>query len=114
MRALGLAVRPLRDLGECRVELEAAPQEPGQADRQRVVRYNTSRGFGSIAYRMRAHTLRPRLETRAADGRDARGVVVTRGSPATPPQAHHQATLRLDAPDGAEVSSRAAPADGPR
>ncbi len=56
---LCVAVRPLRDLGACTVELEplAGPSElAGEAS---IVRYGTSRGFNSIAYRVAPHTLRP-------------------------------------------------------
>ncbi len=61
-----LALRPLRDLGECRLELEplTGPFDPAQGRpaalpaQVQVVWYNTSRGFGNIAYRVKPHTLR--------------------------------------------------------
>ena len=53
---LCLAVRPTRDLGACSVTIAADRDWPETA--LQVVRYNTSRGFGSIAYNVRPHTLR--------------------------------------------------------
>jgi len=53
-----LAVRSLRDLGECRLELDPFDGAGGLEAVLQLVRYNTSRGFNSIAYRIRPHTLR--------------------------------------------------------
>ena len=54
-----IALRPVRDLGECHLELEPL-RGPGKLSAQiGVVRYNTSRGFGNIAYHVRPHTIRP-------------------------------------------------------
>ena len=54
-----VALRPVRDLGKCRLELEPF-RGPGQvAAEVGVVRYNTSRGFGNIAFYTRPHTVRP-------------------------------------------------------
>lgn len=53
-----LAVRPVVDLGEGALELEPFTG-PGELPATvKVVWYNTSRGFGDISYRIRAHTLR--------------------------------------------------------
>jgi hypothetical protein len=52
-----VAIRPLADLGECRLELDGA-DEPGIERRTQVVWYNTSRGFNTIAYHIRPHTVR--------------------------------------------------------
>jgi len=57
--AVCLAVRPARDL-TCRYGVAADSIADLKAlFRFRVAHYNTSRGFGSIAYRVRPHTLRP-------------------------------------------------------
>ncbi|MGD1001013.1 MAG: hypothetical protein ABSA67_09985 [Candidatus Brocadiia bacterium] len=53
-----LALRPLRDLGECRLELEPLTGPAALPAQVQVVWYNTSRGFGNIAYRVKPHTLR--------------------------------------------------------
>ena len=53
-----IAVRPLRDLGKCRVVLQPAGGAARLPARVQRVWYNTSRGFGSIAYTVRPHTLR--------------------------------------------------------
>jgi len=54
---LCLAVRPQRDLGECRLMVEWTTPNAPQATPQ-VVWYNTSRGFGTMAYTIRPHTVR--------------------------------------------------------
>jgi len=54
-----VALRPLRELGKCRLELEPFSGAGRLAAEIGVVRYNTSRGFGNIAYRVRPHTIRP-------------------------------------------------------
>ncbi len=65
-----LAIRPLRDLGQCDLELEpfvrpdSGPDSGPGSDsddvvaKVQVVRYNTSRGFGRIDYHVRPHTVR--------------------------------------------------------
>ena len=70
-----LAVRPGRDLGECRLALEGGGQD-GLTARLDVVRYNTSRGFNTIAYHIRPHTLRP-VSTLALPAGTTRQIVVT-------------------------------------
>lgn len=80
-----VALRPLRDLGECRVELEPF-KGPGKLDgKVEVVRYQTSRGFGTISYHVRPHTLRP-VSTLDLPKDVTRQLVVTvlvrRGTPA--------------------------------
>ncbi|MFW6189858.1 MAG: hypothetical protein ACOC7T_05435 [Planctomycetota bacterium] len=53
-----VALRPRRDLGRCRLEVESLTG-PGELEYAlQVVRYNTSRDFNSLAYRVRPHTLR--------------------------------------------------------
>jgi hypothetical protein len=53
-----LALRPLRDLGECRLELEPLAGPAALPAQVQVVWYNTSRGYGNIAYSVKPHTLR--------------------------------------------------------
>ena len=73
---LCLAVRPLRDLGTCRLKLEPFAG-PGKIDADvRVVWYNTQRGFNSISYRIGPHTLREASSVRLAAG-VTRQIVVT-------------------------------------
>lgn len=55
---LSLAVRPTTDLGECALQLQPLAGPGRLPATVKVVWYNTSRGFGDIAYRIRAHTLR--------------------------------------------------------
>jgi len=71
-----LAVRPLRDRGECRLELDPFDGPGGLEAVCQVVRYNTSRGFNSIAYRIRPHTLRTE-ETLDLSADVTRQIVVT-------------------------------------
>lgn len=53
-----VAVRPTADLGTCQLALEEL-EGPGELTAELcVVRYNTSRDFGQIAYHVRPHTLR--------------------------------------------------------
>ncbi|MBN2451254.1 MAG: hypothetical protein JXR77_12745, partial [Lentisphaeria bacterium] len=53
-----LAIRPLRDLGPCSLALTGDLGEDLTAALD-LVHCNTSRGFNSLAYRIRPHTLRP-------------------------------------------------------
>jgi len=58
MEAFCVAVRPMQPLGRCRVAFRWLAG-PGKLPAEvRAVWYNTSRGFGSIAYRVMPHTLR--------------------------------------------------------
>ena len=80
-----VALRPVRDLGRCRVELEPFSGPGRVVGRVQVVRYQTSRGFGTISYHVRPHTLRP-ATTLALPKDVTRQLVVTvlvrRGTPA--------------------------------
>ncbi|GEM_PF-644107 len=53
---LCVAIRPLKDLGTCSLRIEGSPE--GIDARTQVIWYNTSRGFGSIAYTIQPHTVR--------------------------------------------------------
>ncbi len=55
-----LALRPLKDLGTCRLRVAQIAGPRRIPARAAVVYYNTSRGFGNIAYHVRPHTLRER------------------------------------------------------
>lgn len=94
-----IALRPLQDLGECQLELEPF-RGPGplQAEAS-VVRYNTSRDFGSIAYHVRPHTLR--RATRIDLPKDvAREVIVTALIPPSAPPGRYEAVLHVKQSDG--------------
>ncbi len=100
---VSIAIRPLADLGECEIALEGLAAEGVTAD-TRVVWYNTSRGFGTIAYTIRPHTLR--LQDSVDLPADlTRQIVVTFdvGEEAEP--GVHRATLRVTAPDGDDLLS---------
>lgn len=53
-----LALRPFRDFGECGLSVEPLAGAGKIEATAQVVWYNTRRGFGEIAYRVRGHTLR--------------------------------------------------------
>ncbi|MFQ6097144.1 MAG: hypothetical protein ACE5O2_05395 [Armatimonadota bacterium] len=96
-----LALRPSRDLGECRIVLE----QPG--DRRlpatvQAVWYNTSRGFGTISYRVKPHTLRAQ-DTVALPRDLTREIVVTFEIPEDAAAGDYAMRLRLLAPGGAEL-----------
>ena len=53
---LCVAIRPLKDLGQCSLRIEGSPE--GIDARTQVIWYDTHRGFGSIAYTVEPHTVR--------------------------------------------------------
>jgi hypothetical protein len=89
---LCLAVRPTRDLGACSLKLEAGADFPPAT--VQVVHYNTSRGFGSIAYNVRPHTLRT-AEVVALPKDVTREIVVTVNVPTDAKPGLHEATLKI-------------------
>ncbi len=94
-----IAVRPLRNLGKCQLELEP-PTGPGRVSADvSVVWYNTSRGFGNIAYHIRPHTLR-RQDSVVLPKDVTRMIVVTalvrRGTPA----GTYRGRLAIRSPEG--------------
>ena len=94
-----LAIRPLRDLGSCSLQLEPF-QGPGSITATTsVVWYNTSRDFGRIAYHVRPHTLR---EQPAVDLRKdlTREVVVTALVHSPVPAGEYRGALRIVDPKG--------------
>jgi len=91
-----LAVRPLRDLGECELQLEPFAGPAPLAARVQVVRYNTSRGFGNIAYRVMPHTLRVEKSLRLPSNVTREIIVTVRVGTDTPPGAYRSALLLRD------------------
>ncbi len=94
-----LAVRPLRDLGNCRLEL-APFQGPGPLPAEvQVVWYNTSRGFGTIAYRIQPHSVRSASQVNLPRDVTRQLIVTVRTSADTAP-GQYRAELRVrDAAD---------------
>jgi len=89
-----LAVRPQLDLGECRWALEPF-EGPGRLEATvREVRYNTSRGFNSIAYRIRPHVLRAQKTLRLVPDVTRETIVTVRVAEDTPP-GEYRGTLAL-------------------
>jgi hypothetical protein len=70
-----LAIRPERDLGQCRLEV-VGDLGGGVSATVGTLWYNTSRGFSTIAYRVLPHTLRP-ASSLALPAGITRQVVVT-------------------------------------
>ncbi len=97
-----LALRPLRDLGECRLELEP-PAGPASLSAQvQVVWYNTSRGFGNIAYHVKPHTLR--VQHAVALPKDVtRELIVTVRVPEDAPAGEYSGALLLKDAQGAAL-----------
>jgi len=99
---LCLVVRPVRDLGTCRVRLDAPAGFPEAT--LSVVRYNTSRGFGTIAYSIKPHTLRP-VDEIALPADIAREFVVTVRTAADTKAGTYDAKLTLLDASGADLLS---------
>jgi hypothetical protein len=98
---LCLAVRPVRDLGTWRLQLEPVGERRLPATVQ-VVWYNTSRGFGSIAYHVRPHTLRTQ-DTVELPRDIAREIIVTVQVPEKAAPGEYRWQLKLTSADEAEV-----------
>jgi hypothetical protein len=95
-----LALRPLRDLGECRLELEPLTGPATLSAQVQVVWYNTSRGFGNIAYRVMPHTVR--VQDAVALPKDVtRELIVTVRIPEDAPAGKHSGALVLKDAQGA-------------
>ncbi len=94
-----LALRPLKDLGECRLVLEPFSGPGELAAEVASVWYNTSRGFGSIAYHIRPHTLRP-AETQALPEGITRQIVVTVRVPEDATPGSYEGALAVVSPEG--------------
>jgi len=89
-----LAIRPLRDAGECSLQLEPF-QGPGSvAANTSVVWYNTSRDFGKVAYRIRPHTLREQSTVDLREG-VTREIVVTALVPREAAAGVYRGALRI-------------------
>jgi len=89
---LCVALRPTQDLGACSLKLEAPADFPPAT--VQVVRYNTSRGFGSIAYNVRPHTLRA-AQVVGLPKDVTREIVVTVNVGVDASPGKHEATLKI-------------------
>ena len=96
-----LAVRPFQDLGECQLKLD--PAFPFTSKIQ-AVHYSTSRGFNSIAYHIRPHTLREKTHIDLPKG-ITRQIIVTVYIPPGAISGEHQSLLKFISPSGKEVLS---------
>ncbi len=94
-----LALRPLKDLGECRLVLEPFSGPGELAAEVASVWYNTSRGFGSIAYHIRPHTLRPAVAQSLPAG-ITRQIVVTVDVPQDAAPGSYEGALAVVSPEG--------------
>jgi hypothetical protein len=94
-----LAVRPLRDLGQCHLELQRFSGPSTLAADLRMVWYNTSRGFGDIAYRVAPHTLRETVAAKLPAGIARQFVVTVRVPPEARP-GEYVSTLAISGPAG--------------
>ncbi|NOY82326.1 MAG: hypothetical protein GXP31_15105 [Kiritimatiellaeota bacterium] len=94
-----LAVRPLDDLGVCRLSLDQDAGPVPIPARVSVVYYNTSRGFGNIAYHVRPHTLRDRTSVFLPAG-VTRELIVTVHPAAETPAGVYSWRLTLSGADG--------------
>ena len=99
-----LAIRPLRDFS-CALDASFAPWATSLGLEVDMAWYNTSRGFGQIAYRVRPHTLRRLHRKQAIQFR--KGVtrlLVLKVTVQVPmPASHHKGKLRLLDPQGTEL-----------
>jgi hypothetical protein len=94
-----VGVRPVRDLGECKLNLVPFAGPGNLGAKLQVVWYNTSRGFGNIAYRVRPHTLRAQNTVRLPAG-VTREIVVTVWVPEDAPAGQYRGSLRLLGTEG--------------
>ena len=94
-----LAIRPMRDMGECRLEVAPLAGPEDLPTRVQVVWYNAMRGFGNIAYHLRPHTLREQGSVRLPAG-VTREIVVTVKVPEDAPAGEYRGVLRLATPEG--------------
>ncbi|HQK93199.1 MAG TPA: hypothetical protein PLD23_06820 [Armatimonadota bacterium] len=97
-----LALRPQQDLGRCALSIE--PDGPALPATASVVWYNTSRDFGSMAYHVVPHTLRPQDAIDLPAG-ITREVVVTVHVPEDAAPGEYRFRLRLRTPGGRELLS---------
>jgi len=94
-----LALRPIRDLGKCSIELEPL-SGPGKLESAvSVVHYNTSRLFNSLAYHIAPHTLRLQRELQLPKDL-TREIVVTVHVPAEASPGEYVGALAIAGADG--------------
>ena len=98
-----LAIRPLADL-TLQIDATWAPWANSLVQELSLVRYNTSRGFSQIAYRVRPHTLRRIAPKQAvALPKDVTRVIVLKVKAQAPMAAEQRGRLVLATPEGKEV-----------
>jgi hypothetical protein len=95
-----IAIRPLKDLGECKLRLEGG--SPGVEAEIGVVWYGMNRGLGSIAYTVVPHTLRPQA-TVPLPKDVTRQIVVTCKVSEQAPAGDAKLALVVEGPDGREL-----------
>ncbi len=94
-----IALRPLRDLGECQLGLEPFTGPTRLEAHLRVVRYGTKRGFNSIAYRVMPHTLRK--EDKVDLAKDVtREIIATVSIPANAPAGEYRSAVVIKSSAG--------------
>ncbi len=99
---LCVALRPLRDLGNCRLDLEPLSGPGRLSSAVQVVHYNTSRGFGNIAYHIKPHTLREQT-TVPLPANVTREIIVTVKVPAEAPAGQYRGALVVKKGSGEPV-----------
>jgi len=82
---LALAIRPTNLTGEASLEFRWTRAPAPLPARVFRVWYNTSRGFGQIAYRIRPHTLRPAASLPMTEGVTREVILKVRVPPKAPP-----------------------------
>lgn len=102
METVCVAVRPLQSCGRCRARFQWTLAPSKLPTEVCVVRYNTSRGFGNIAYRISPHTLR-RAETVDLPKDVTRELVVRIRVPADAQPGAYRGQLVLTDPKGTEL-----------
>ncbi len=102
METFCLALRPLKDCGRCRVEFGWTDSPARLPSETCAVWYNTSRGFGCIAYRTMPHTLRP-AKTVELPKDVTRELVVRVRVPADAPAGAYSGQLVVTDPKGKEL-----------
>jgi len=99
---LCLAVRPMKNLGEVKLKL-AAWKGPGEIEgKLSVIRYNTSRGFGTFSYRIRPHVLRE-VDSLAMPAGVSREFIVTSRVPVAARPGVYTSRLTLTGAGGNEI-----------
>lgn len=93
-----LAIRPFRDHGTCSLELEPFQGPSRVSATTSIVWYNTSRGFGKVAYHVRPHTLREQSTVDLSKG-VTREIIVTALIPRDAAPGRYRSALRITKAD---------------